>query len=151
MVQTKRQQGAALITALVCLILVSMMGVLSMRSANISSKISANAKQSAQALRMAESALSAFFINPAALWNLETVAGPPAVMGSAQLGNVTVPLQAVYTNDGPCSIFKGQHAEDGVTNGGGCVYLRTTSHYEVNALTDATASAGFQVVLKPTN
>lgn len=147
----KKQKGAALIVALVCLILVSMMGVLSMKTANTSSKISANSKQSSQAMRMAESALTSFFIDPSALWNLETVQGPPEELVAAQLGNAEVPVQAQYTHDDSCLLAIGNHIEGGSTGSNQCLFFNVTAHYEVNSLTSATAVSGFNVSLVTAN
>ena len=147
----KKQKGAALIVALVCLILVSMMGVLSMKTATTSAKISANSKHSSQALRMAESALTSFFIDPTALWDLETVQVPPEQLTPALIGNAQVPVQAQFTHIDECKITIGIQIEGSGTESSRCLFFKATAHYEVNSLTSATASSGFNDSLDAAN
>lgn len=141
-----KQEGAALITALVCLIMVSMMGVIAMRTAGTNAKIAANAKQANQAMRMTETTLTSFFINPAAVWDLETVQGTISNFTPIQVGNASVPVQAEYTNDAVCSIKKGVDISSGQdSTASSCIYFRVASNYQATPMVEATSSAGFFV------
>lgn len=140
----RNQKGAALITALVCLILVSMMGVISMRTSGTNAKVAANAKRAAQTMHLATSAINQFFINPRAVWNLRTVQGQVTTFPQATIGNASVNIQAEYTGDYPCAINVGvvlsPGADGSVAN---CIYFRVASNYQNNSGGESTSSAGF--------
>jgi|GEM_PF-5165148 len=140
----KKQQGAALITALICLMLVSMMGVISMRTSGTNAKVSANAKQAAQTMHLATSAINQFFINPAAIWNLRTVQNVTTTFPPSTIGNAQVNIQAEYTGDFPCAITVGVSIAPGSDGAvANCIYFRVASNYQNNSGGESTSSAGF--------
>lgn len=134
----RSQRGAALITALVCLILVSLMGVISMRTSGINAKVSANAKLAAQTVHLATSAINQFFIIPDQILNLRTSYGQVATFPVSVIGNANVNIQAEYTGDLTCPL------EIGVAlNSQPCIFYRVSSNYQNQSGGESTVTAGF--------
>ena len=144
---SQKQGGAALITALICLFMVSMMGVISMRTAGISALVASNAKSAAHTSRMAASALNGFLINPSATWNLRTQLGSISVFAPAVVGAANVNLQAEYIGKNPCPISEAGMSldanQDSTSESGSCYFFKASSNYVGKSGSDSTVVAGF--------
>ncbi len=137
--QQQKQRGAALITALVCLIMVSLMGVIAVRTANTNAKVASNAKQSLQSSYLANSAMAAFFINTQQTWNLVTTQGNINVLAPVNVGNAQVGLQVEHVTTTTCPIEAGTNA----ASGNQCVYLKASSYHRNAVGGETIVNAGF--------
>lgn len=143
---SQKQGGAALITALICLFMVSMMGVISMRTAGTSALVASNVKSAAHTVRMATSALNGFLINPSATWDLRTQLGTISIFPPAVVGAANVNLQAEYIGKYTCPSKAGMTMDanaDETEKVGDCYFFKASSNYVGKSGSDSTVVAGF--------
>jgi len=93
----KSQQGAALITALVILVIVTMLGLAGMTNNTMNEKMAANAQEANRAFQTAEAGIEKAFSSPTSSFSLTTPFTPPSATPFETSGTDLYGAKATFT------------------------------------------------------